>query len=65
MSERIAAEIEIGGKVRRKIAEELCGVIAAQCVSLDWGEAQFRPATVDELLAARDESEDVLDAAAL
>lgn len=58
MSERIAAEIEIGGKVHRSVAEELCGVIATERCSLEWGGIQFQPKTVDELLAARHDNGD-------
>ena len=60
MSERIAAEIQIGGKVRRSVAEELCGVIATERVSLEWGGSPFKPRTVDELLAARHDNGDGL-----
>ena len=60
MSEHLPAEIKIGGKVRRSIAEALCEVIAGEGVALDWGEARFRPQTVEELLAARsDDGDDV------
>jgi len=58
MSERIAAEIQIGGKVRRSVAEELCEFIAAERASLEWGGKPFEPKTVDELLAARCDSGD-------
>lgn len=60
MSERLAAEIEIGGKVRRSIAEALCCVIATERVSLEWGERPFEPAKPDDLLAARHDSGDGL-----
>jgi len=53
MSERIAAEIQIGGKVRRSVADELCCVIVTEGVSLEWGDRPFEPRTVDDLLAAR------------
>ena len=60
MSEHLPAEITIGGKVRRSMAEAMCEVIAGEGVALDWGEARFRPQTVDELLAARsDDGDDV------
>jgi hypothetical protein len=52
MSESMAAEIMIGGRIRRSVAEVICPVIARQGVALDWGEAEFRPQTADELLAA-------------
>jgi len=60
MSERIAAEIQIGGKVRRSVAEELCDVISTERVSLDWGGSPFQPKTIDELLAARHDNGDGL-----
>ncbi len=53
MSEKLAAEINIGGKVRRPVAEVLRDVIAAERVSLEWGDVPFEPKTVDDLLAAR------------
>jgi hypothetical protein len=56
----MAAEIQIGGKVRRSVAGELCGVIATEGVSLDWGDAPFRPATPEDLLAARSDDGDGL-----
>ena len=52
MSERLATEIWIGGKVRRRTARRLCQVIGRQNVSLEWGDAWFRPSEPEELLAA-------------
>ncbi len=60
MSEQLAADIQIGGKVRRRVAEVLCSVIAAERVSLEWGEVLFEPKTVDDLLAARVDNGDGL-----
>jgi len=60
MSERIAAKIQIGGKVRQSVAAELCNVIATERVSLEWGGSPFVPRTVDELLATRFENGDGL-----
>ena len=60
MSERLAAEIQIGSKVRRRVAEVLCSVIAAERVSLEWGDVPFEPKTVDDLLAARFDNGDGL-----
>lgn len=60
MCERIAAHIQIGGKVRRSVAEELCSVIATERVSLEWGGAQFSPGSIKELLAARHDNGDGL-----
>ena len=42
MSERLAADIQIGGKVRRRVAEVLCSVIAAERVSLGMGRRSLR-----------------------
>lgn len=53
MSERMAAEIWIGGKVPAHLVAELCGEIDAAGVSLDWGGARFTPTTQEELLQAR------------
>jgi hypothetical protein len=58
MSEQMAAEIQIGGKVRRSIAKKLCAVIARQDVMLDWEQILFRPASADDLLAARGDLDD-------
>lgn len=61
MSEHLPAEIKIGGKIRRSVTETLCKVIAGEGVALDWGEACFRPQTVDDLLSARsDDNDDVV-----
>ena len=60
MSETLAAEIQIGGKVRRSVAEELCGVITTERVSLEWGDVSFEPKTVEDLLAARFDNGDGL-----
>jgi hypothetical protein len=60
MSECLAAEIQIGGKVRRRVAEELCDVIATERLALDWGDARFEPKTIDDLLAARFDNGDGL-----
>ena len=45
----MSAEIWIGGRVPAPLAPALCRAIAQQCVSLEWGEACFRPETVEEL----------------
>lgn len=55
MSDRIAAEIFIGGAISRKQVAQLCSAITAQGVSLDWGDAEFRPESAGELLAERRE----------
>ncbi len=53
MSERMAAQIWIGGKVPAQLVPELCGEIDAEGVALDWGGARFAPKTEAELLKAR------------
>ncbi len=52
MSEYMAAEIHIGGKIRRSVAAALGEVIAASGAGLDWGESGFDPAGPDELIAS-------------
>ena len=53
MSERMAAEIWIGGKVSAHVVPGLCREIDAEGVSLDWGGARFSAKTAEELLQAR------------
>jgi hypothetical protein len=53
MADRMAADIEIGGKVRRSVAEALCKVINESGTSLEWGGGCFQPETINDLLAAR------------
>ena len=53
MSERMAAQIWIGGKLSAQLVPELCGEIDAEGVALDWGGARFAPKTEAELLKAR------------
>ena len=52
MSEPIPTEISIGGKIRQELVPGLCKAIADEQVSLEWGDAYFRPETAEELLAA-------------
>jgi hypothetical protein len=59
MPEVIPAEIEIGGAIRRCVAEALCKMIADAGVSLDWANERFRPTSVNDLLAAREELDTV------
>jgi hypothetical protein len=53
MADHMAAEIHIGGKIRRSVAQALCKVIARAGVSLEWGGGQYRPDAPDDLLPAR------------
>jgi hypothetical protein len=57
MSEQMAAEIWIGGKIAASLVPGLCAAIAKEYVSLEWGDSHFRPSTADELLAACRENE--------
>lgn len=49
MSDRMAAQIWIGGKVPMSLVPALCAAIDAQGVSLEWGDTQFRPSTAEDL----------------
>jgi len=49
MSERMSAEIWIGGKVPSSRVPKLCAAISAEGVSLDWDDAQFSPASARDL----------------
>ena len=53
MSDRIAAEIYIGGMLSSRLVAGLCTTVSAQGVSLDWGDAAFSPESAGELLAQR------------
>ncbi len=59
MCESIPTEISIGGKIRAELVHGLCKAIADERVSLEWDDPYFyfRPATADELLAARQDQE--------
>jgi hypothetical protein len=52
MSDRIAAEIWIGGKVPTYLVPDLCTAIGNEGVSLEWGDAPFCPSTAEDLTAA-------------
>ena len=60
MSETIAAEIRIGGKVVASLVPPLCQRIAREAVALDWGEGRFSPKTKEDLLEAREDRDGVL-----
>jgi hypothetical protein len=53
MSEHIAAEIWIGGKVPLALVPNLCEAIRREGVALDWGDAVFQPRSAEDLLDAR------------
>jgi hypothetical protein len=52
MSEPIPACLSIGGPISRRFVQPLCQAIANAGVSLDWGDARFRPHSGDDLLDA-------------
>ena len=58
MAERMAAQIWIGGRLSANQVDELCGAIATEGVSLDWGDRRFCPSTPQDLLQARVEHHD-------
>jgi hypothetical protein len=49
MSDRMAAVIWIGGKVPMSLVPALCAAIGDQGVSLEWGDALFRPSAAKDL----------------
>ena len=55
MSDRMAAEIWLGGTISNALAEELCAVIRDSGASLEWGGGVFVPHSVKELMEANDE----------
>ena len=52
MSDRMAAEIWIGGKIPMSLVAALCAAISDEGVSLEWGDAPFRPSTADDFRQA-------------
>jgi hypothetical protein len=59
MSEPIAAEIRIGGKIRQAVVPGLCKAIREECLSFDWGDTHFVPNSAEELINACDERDGV------
>jgi len=53
MSEHIATEIWIGGRIPQSLVLRLCEAIRREGVSLEWGDAFFQPCTAGDLLAVR------------
>jgi hypothetical protein len=49
MSDRMAAQIWLGGKITKSVVPALCAAIGDQGISLEWGDAQFRPSTAEDL----------------
>ena len=52
MSDRIPAEIWIGGKIAASLVPALCAAITDEGMSLEWGDARVRPAGADDLTDA-------------
>jgi len=52
MSDRIPAEIWIGGKIAASLVPDLCAAIADEGVSLEWGGPRVDPTGADDLTAA-------------
>jgi hypothetical protein len=50
MSERMIAEIWIGGRISHELAQELCAAIRGQGVMTGWSEELFEPQSADDLL---------------
>jgi hypothetical protein len=51
MADRLSTEIWIGGDIPEQLVPELCELIRAENVALDWGACSFQPQTVADLLA--------------
>jgi hypothetical protein len=49
MSDRISAEIWIGGNIPEAIVPDLCAAITDEGVALEWAESSFQPKTVGDL----------------
>ena len=58
MGERLAAQIWIGGRLSANLADELRGAVIAQYVSLEFGDGQFCPDNLKDLLQASVEHHD-------
>lgn len=52
MSDHFAASITIGGPIPQRLVEPLCQAIAQERLSLEWGDAPFKPASAQDLLDA-------------
>jgi hypothetical protein len=60
MSERMSAEIFIGGPVSQELVSGLCEAIDQEGAALEWGEATFRPHSAADLMEARQDELGVL-----
>ncbi len=52
MSERMPAEIWIGGKIVDSAVPDLCAAIARERVLAEWGDGPFHPAIAEDLIEA-------------
>jgi hypothetical protein len=52
MPDRLSTEIWIGGDIPQQLVSELCQVIHAEGVALDWGARPFQPQTAEDLQAS-------------
>jgi len=52
MSDRMAAEIWIGGKIPADSIADLCAALDAERLAVDYGECPFRPQSGEDLLSA-------------
>jgi len=59
MSDRFPAEISIGGRIPRRLLDELAGMIAAEGVSLDWQYALDKAAVLAAIETAASKGETV------
>jgi hypothetical protein len=56
MSDRIPAEIWIGGKIAASLVPALCTAITDEGVSVEWGDARVKPTGADDLTDALKEN---------
>jgi len=56
MSDRIPAEIWIGGRITASLVPGLCAAVTDEGVSLEWGNARIRPSGTDDLADALKEN---------
>ncbi len=52
MSDYMAAEIWIGGRIPAALVPNLCLAISRECAGIEWGDCKFSPTTADALRPA-------------
>ncbi len=57
MSDRISAEISIGGPVHVDLVPALCRAITAESLGTEWGDTNFEPLGTADLMDALDEND--------